>query len=1605
MATALRQIWALMSKNFRILLVRHLLGTIVIAFVSPIIITAVFSFAKNLFSSPAEYGVGSVRPIRSLPEALALAADDDRKTIAFVNNGLTGGDIDSVIGQISTIVASPNVRTVNLTDADDLAVLCRSSLRGVSRCYGAVEFHSSPSEGSGGTWNYTLRLDGALDATRIDIKKTDNDAETYVLPLKKAVDTAISSVDSDATTLPQAMDSLPYTDMTSKERDDEVTQNYQEAVINWMGVVLASGVLLITYHLTGFMTQEKETGMSRLIDSMMPVKKRWHSICMRMFAAHMSFSIINLPAWILGAIIMRQGVFTHTSPLIVILFQILAGLSMASFSVFASAFFKSAQISGNTTIIVAGGFAIMAQMLGDPNSATVAILSLIFPPCAYIFFVVLMSRFEYERIGASLIEKPPTGKGKFELVGIAFWVFLLIQTIVYPILGALLENRLYGPNSQARQIIVDPAEIEKRDMKDTALVIDRMSKVYTPSRFNTMLSCFQKPKGVVTAVNELSLNAGRGQIIVLLGANGSGKSTTLDAISGMHQPTSGSITIDGTGGLGIAPQKNVLWDDLTVEEHISIFNRLKSPNNQATKEEIRALIEAVDLGKKRTALSSTLSGGQKRKLQLGMMLTGGSAVCCVDEVSSGIDPLSRRKLWDILLAERGKRTIILTTHFLDEADLLADQIAVLSKGVLKAKGASAKLKDTLGGGYRVHVTTHGHINMTPEIRGVERVVAFDIVTYIAPSSALAAQVIRELENIGLNDYRFSGPTIEDVFLRMAEEIHQESVKGFHEGPPTHGNQSADGSNPDSRLRLTQGQPTGYFRQVAVLFRKRLTVLKTSWIPHFIAFVIPIIGALLTSLLIKDQNATGCAPSDSSDDEGNEADFKASDLGSLLLIGSSSAITDNVLRTYLDSGNTSFSRYGVVPSYTLVDTMAQFTSGIGQNYSSIAPGGLFIPSSSSDTATLAYKANDYITNALISQNTFNSLMSGLSINTQIESFATPWNPSMGDSLQLVLYMCIALVVSPAFFALYPNIERRALIRSFEYSNGVRPGALWLAYTAVDFLIFIASSVVVIVIWVAMSDAWFHVGYLFLIILLFGLASILLGYVASLFVKTQLGTYAYVAGFQFLVFAVYFIAYMSTLSFASVTKVDDQLLLVHYVASAFAPIGSIIRALFVALNVFSTTCDNQQLASNPVAIKYYGGPILYLVLQTILYTIILLSVDGGGTASWFRKVFSRGKTPGPGNDTEDGQYFELKEPGSSVGLQVQNLTKTFGKNTAVDNVSFDIRKGEVYALLGPNGAGKSTTISMIRGDLRPSGKYGGDVLVENFSVTRDLVSARANLGVCPQFDAIDRMTVKEHLEFYARVRGVPDMENSVSAIISAVGLGAFAARPAHALSGGNKRKLSLGIALMGNPGVVVLDEPSSGLDAAAKRIMWKTLQNTVPGRSILLTTHSMEEADALAGRIGIMAKRMLASGTIDELRARFGDALHIHLVSKTAPHTSDREMAQLQRWIQANLPDVVMQDKTYHGQTRFSVPARSVLAATGGPTNGQASISAAGSAPSAIGRLLVLLEDNKDMLGIQHYSVSTTTLDQVFLAIVGEHDVQEENSGEHEKRAWWKRLLMK
>ena len=185
-------------------------------------------------------------------------------------------------------------------------------------------------------------------------------------------------------------------------------------------------------------------------------------------------------------------------------------------------------------------------------------------------------------------------------------------------------------------------------------------------------------------------------------------------LTGMLPASGGTATIQGLDihhkmaeirrSTGFCPQHNILWDDLTVKEHMDIYAELKGLDPETREEQCQGLIVAVGLGAKSDKRSKSLSGGMKRKLSLAIALMGqNTKVVLLDEPTSGMDPWSRRSTWDIIKSFREGRIIVLTTHFMDEADVLGDRIAVMSHGKLQAIGDSIRLKKRFGAGYHLTI--------------------------------------------------------------------------------------------------------------------------------------------------------------------------------------------------------------------------------------------------------------------------------------------------------------------------------------------------------------------------------------------------------------------------------------------------------------------------------------------------------------------------------------------------------------------------------------------------------------------------------------------------------------------------------------------------------------------------------------------------------------------------------------------------------------------------------------------------------------------------------------------------------------------------------------
>ncbi|MCR5323484.1 MAG: ABC transporter ATP-binding protein [Lachnospiraceae bacterium] len=217
---------------------------------------------------------------------------------------------------------------------------------------------------------------------------------------------------------------------------------------------------------------------------------------------------------------------------------------------------------------------------------------------------------------------------------------------------------------------------------------------------------------------------------------------------------------------------------------------------------------------------------------------------------------------------------------------------------------------------------------------------------------------------------------------------------------------------------------------------------------------------------------------------------------------------------------------------------------------------------------------------------------------------------------------------------------------------------------------------------------------------------------------------------------------------------------------------------------------------------------------------------------------------------------------------NLTKRYKDKTAVDGISLMIPEGQLIALLGVNGAGKTTTIRMLSCLSKPS---AGSATVMGHDVVNEPDAVKRLVGISTQDTAVaENLTVRENLEFMAGIYLEKDrIKNAVSNAIAAFGLEEFENKKAKLLSGGWKRKLSIAMAIIGEPKILFLDEPTLGLDVLARRQLWKEIEVLKNNMSIVLTTHYMEEAEALADRIYIMIDgRIAADGTLQELEGLTG-----------------------------------------------------------------------------------------------------------------------------------------
>ncbi|XP_028924307.2 ATP-binding cassette sub-family A member 12 [Ornithorhynchus anatinus] len=575
--------------------------------------------------------------------------------------------------------------------------------------------------------------------------------------------------------------------------------------------------------------------------------------------------------------------------------------------------------------------------------------------------------------------------------------------------------------------------------------------------------------------------------------------------------------------------------------------------------------------------------------------------------------------------------------------------------------------------------------------------------------------------------------------------------------------------------------------------------------------------------------------------------------------------------------------------------------------------------------------------------------------------------------VALSILMGYSVTTASFVTYVVREHQTKAKQLQHISGVGVTCYWITnfiYDMVFYLVPVAFSIGVIAAFkLPAFSSENNLGAVSLLLVLFGYATFSWMYLlAGLFHETGMAFITYVCINLF--FGINSIVSLSVVYFLSKEKPNDPTLEL---------ISETLKRIFLIFPQFCFGYGLIELSQQQSVLDFLkaygveypnetfemdklGAMFVALVVQGTIFFILRLLIN-----EWlikkFRLLFKK-MNFSPGleviDEDEDVRAERIRvESGAAEFdlVQLHSLTKTYQlihkKIVAVNNISLGIPAGECFGLLGVNGAGKTTIFKMLTGDIIAS---SGKILIRNQAGSLGHVDTHCSLvGYCPQEDALDDLvTVEEHLYFYARIHGIPekDIKETVHKLLRRLQLMPYKDRVTSMCSYGTKRKLSTALALIGKPSILLLDEPSSGMDPKSKRHLWKIISEEVQNKcSVILTSHSMEECEALCTRLAIMVNgRFQCIGSLQHIKSRFGRGftVKVHLKNNRISNESLTEFMQL------HFP------KTYLKDQHLSMLEYHVPVSAGGVAN-----------------IFDLLETNKTALNITNFLVSQTTLEEVFI----------------------------
>ncbi|XP_063626441.1 phospholipid-transporting ATPase ABCA3-like [Cydia splendana] len=1083
--------------------------------------------------------------------------------------------------------------------------------------------------------------------------------------------------------------------------------------------------------------------------------------------------------------------------------------------------------------------------------------------------------------------------------------------------------------------------------------------------------CFLQSFGKETVLHGVNLDVYRGEITVLLGNNGAGKTTLLNIITGLIQASSGTVLIEGKDTvkhsvetrklIGLCPQHNMFFEFLRVQEHVMFFAMLKGQSCAQSRASSSELLAKLQLSDKLKEKPTALSGGMKRRVQLACAVAGGAKVLVLDEPTSGLDVETRRELSNVLLGLRGQHTVLLTTHFMEEADALGDRIAALHHGRVRCHATPMFLKRAIGTGHRLTFTTLGAPNEAEITSTITAVVPDATVrdrrpnglTYNLPSMdtprfpQLFTTLDEKRSKLQIDTIGVSRSSLDEVFLELCSD--EKPTYEEKETPTMANNDRDEKKKPDTRalnLDLYTERPQRHVLVKAdesTLQSLRAAFEGVQLLPSFHSRI-KILEVIFVSAVLR----TG---------RENMEEYKKYLVGIELNDISAKALYSPSLRHAAPVALNALSN-ALAARLTRLDALRSMGARtINVRYHPLR--GAYVPYDEAEL--LQPKKNEMI-----------MLWSSFTALSEIIFKRVVFCSYLSSCVQL------------------PSIERTTGTRHAYIMTGTPRWLHWAALYAgrVSFTLIIVLFIVLFT-FVLEKDHTFNqlcfLVALFVVLMLSVLATLGLVYFLSTLFSLTTAT------------AVLFILIIFTTFFTANVKESEKFFYtIMYIPYVLFPphaltIGLLKSATVAQVNSHcnlnrgrcpelagpgafkAETCCGSSPGSEPWS--YWsisdaaGVPMLVLVFQAAAYFMLTYLSDNGT----LERLTSSAAAP-PKLRFKDAAvqaealYVEntIKLPNNQIpdavlGYKVQKRYSKCLKKPyqAVKGISFSVKKGECFGLLGVNGAGKTTTFKLLT---RETAATGGQIFANGYRST-ERSKYMPTLSYCPQFDGVDGfLTGRQNLTLLLKLRGLkaPDAAALATSWIKEVDLLQHADKPVSSYSGGMARRLTAAAAFCQPAKTAILDEPTAGVDPVARHHMDQALMSIRRQKSIIIASHSLDEMETLCHRIAIMSGGELrALGSAAALKIQHAQGYTVVFKLATEKVNDDVLLNEFKERLNSHF-DCELKDQhrnmlSYHVKTSVGYST-----------------------------LFTLLEEQRAEFPelVEDYTVSDTTLEEVFLILARE-----------------------